>query len=134
MVGHEFYPLNGKTIVKAKYHRRGIEVTMAAAANGELANHDFVDATQARVKVEVAGGMKQQECNHNLGVSTIEFTLDGCDSAHYKRESTQSQVQNEYSVPAHRVTARVTALQRAVNGDREFIMKVCFELAPKSKK
>ena len=48
MEGHDFLPLNSDVVARTKYFR-GIRVTMARAASGELFNHDFVDITQAEV-------------------------------------------------------------------------------------
>lgn len=46
MLGHNFSPLTDKLTDKSKYNR-GIKVNFAAANNGQLLNHDFVDETLA---------------------------------------------------------------------------------------
>ena len=54
--------------------------------------------------------------------STVEFTLDGCDSAFFKQEVELTGNNGTYYVPAHKVDARVTGLQSS-SGDRTEVLK-----------
>jgi len=103
---------------KSKYYR-GVKVSLVAASNGQLSNHDFVDETLAEVTVEVAGGAKHSMCNIFLGTAMVEFSIDGCGA--YKQVFPQDKVEGKWTVPAHKLNARVTALT-STSGDRSFVM------------
>ncbi len=123
LTGHEFEPLH---IESGKRHDdrawtyvgTGIHVTPVNRINGGLSQHDFFDTTTAKLKVEIAGGA----CDISLGKATVKVTLENCDEKTYGQVFAQDKVHGEYDVPAHVIFSRITSLQHATKGDRQFVM------------
>merc|ERR1719491_826974 len=106
------------SLERTKYFR-GLDISQTAASSDTLKNHNFVDITLADCTVEVAGGAKHSMCNIFLGNATVEFSIDGCGA--YKQVFQQDKVEGKWTVPAHKLNARVTALT-STSGDRSFVM------------